>query len=156
MALALEPIQKAHQRTRVSTQKVAVAEIMRGLFKYLEETKRGPDLQVVFFGLTTGGDTVIADAPCVIHALVYDKPDASTTLASLVGSNHATTVQAAPQYIWTLSASVKATKPIILTFPDGLPFSTGLVIESRVGAASGDAVSAAPELGNGFVIIGAP
>lgn len=155
MALSLEGIQKAVQRTRVHTQRVAVAEILRGLFKYLEETKKGPDLQVKFFALSNGADTVIADAACVLHFLMYDKPDASTTAAWLSGSNHASAVQSEEDIRIPVSASVKATKPVMLVDPDGLPFSTGITIASYTTAAGGTR-SATADCGTGFAILGAP
>lgn len=155
MAISLEDFQKAWQRTRISTQRVAVAEILRGLKAYLTENKGQPQLQVVYFALSNSADTVIADAACVLHALVYDKPNASTTAAWLQGSNHASAMQASEDFNIPLSASAKATKPIILTFPDGLPLSAGLVIISATTAAGGTR-SATADCGTGFAILGAP
>lgn len=155
MALSLEDIQKARQRTRISTQKVAVAEILRGLFKYLIETKGAPQLEVKFFALGNGADTVISDAACVLHFLMYDKPNASTTAAWLQGSNHASAMQANEDFNIPLSASVKATKPVMIVDPDGLPLSTGLVIISATTAAGGTR-SATADCGTGMAILGAP
>lgn len=155
MALSLEDIQKARQRTRIETQRVAVAEILRGLFKYLIESKRVTQLQVKQYALTNGADTVIADAACVLHFLLYDKPDASTTAAWLSGSNHASAVQAEEDIRIPLSASVKATKPVMIVDPDGLPFSTGIVIASYTTAAGGTR-SATADCGTGLAILGAP
>lgn len=155
MALSLEDAQKARQRTRIEAQKVAVAEILRGLFKYLLETKKAPQLQVKFFVLANGADTVVSDAACVLHFLMLDKPDASTTAAWLQGSNHASAVQAEEDFRIPLSSSVKATKPVMIVDPDGLPLSTGLTIISATTAAGGTR-SATADCSSGMAILGAP
>lgn len=157
MALSLEGIQKARQRTRYldSAQPVSVTEILRGLFKFLIEQKKGPDIQVKFFAMSNGADTVIMDAACVLHFLMYDKPNASTTAAWLQGSNHASAVQAEEDFRIPLSSSVKATKPVMLVAPDGLPLSTGLTMISATSAAGGTR-SATADCGSGMAILGAP
>jgi hypothetical protein len=64
-------------------------------------------------------------------------------------------VQSEEDFRIPLSTSAKATKPVMIVDPDGLPLSTGLTAISATSAAGGTR-SATADCGSGMAILGAP
>lgn len=156
MALTLEDIRKVKEKCRLdSFSKIGPVNILRGLFKHMNDVLKNPDLQFVPFALANAADTVIADAAGKLYALVAIKPAASTTNAWIKGSNHATVAAAAGDVVIPMIGTGGGGKAQMLCFPDGLPLGTGLTIQSHT-AVNGNTASADADCSTGFAIIGAP
>lgn len=156
MAITVEDIRKVKERCRIdSLSKIGPANILRALFKHMNDTLRNPDLQFVAFALANAADTVIADAACKLYFLLAIKPSASTTNAWIKGSNHATVAAAAGDVVIPMIGTGGGGKAQTLCFPDGLPLGTGLTIQSHT-TVNGNTASADADCATGFAIIGAP
>lgn len=155
MALSLEDITLVKQKCRLdSFSKVGPVNILRGLFKHMNDVLKNPDLQFVAFEFA-GADIAVADAACKLYFMVATKPAASTTNAWIKGSNHATVAAAAGDVVIPLVGTNGGGKAQTLCFPDGLPLGTGLTIASHT-AVDGNTDSSAADRSSGFAIIGAP
>ena len=93
MALTLENVNLVKQRTRWEIRKPGSSEVLKALWKHLEQLSN-PDLQLVPLDYSGGADQVIADVACKLFALYLKKPAASTTDAWIKASDHATTAAA--------------------------------------------------------------
>lgn len=155
MALSLEDINKVRQKCRIdSLSKVGPAQLLRALFKHMNDALRNPDLQFVAYA-HDGNDVVIADAACKLYFMLSIKPAASTTNAWIKGSDHATVAAAAGDVVIPMVGTGGGGKAQTLCFPDGLPLANGLTIASHT-TVNGNTDSNAADRSTGFVIIGAP
>jgi len=155
MALTLEDIRKVKEKCRLdSFAKVGPVNILRGLFKHMNDVLKNPDLQFVAFE-HAGSDIVIADAACKLYFVVAVKPAASTTNAWMKISDHATVCAAAGDVVIPLVGTGGGGKAQTACFPDGCPMANGITTASHT-AVDGSTDSSAADRSTGFFIIGAP
>jgi hypothetical protein len=153
MALSLTDPNTAMRKSRGAARSSGVATALRALRDHLD-TLGNPDIQfVAFTGLETA-DAVIANAACVLLALYFKKPTASTVNAWLKGSDNTTTAGASGDIVFKLIGTSGGGREYCPIFADGLAFGTGLTLGSHTGEQrfSKSLVADAP---SGFAIIGA-
>jgi hypothetical protein len=153
MALSLTDPNIAFRKARGQARSAGVQEALRALSAHIN-TLGNPDLQLVTFSGLSSADGVIANAACVLYALYFRKPTASTVDAWLKGSNHATTAAANGDITFLLVGTSGGGREYCPILGDGLPFSTGLTMGSHT-TVNGNTKSAAADAPSGFAIIGA-
>lgn len=127
--------------------------LLSALFQWLGQHKGNPDLLAVSFATANAADTVIADDPCKLYAVIYTKGSASTTAAFLQISDHDSAVQSEEEIRVEIGATEN--KVQVLIFGHGKPYATGITLHSATTAAGGTK-SATADIGSGLLIIGAP
>jgi len=153
MALTLENVNLVKQRTRWEIRKPGSSEVLKALWKHLEQLSQ-PDLQLVPLDYTGAADQVIADVACKLYALYLKKPAASTTDAWIKASDHATTAAANGDLVVKMIGTGGGGQEHALVFPDGLKFGTGLSTASHT-TVNGNTDSNAADSCVGFAIVGA-
>lgn len=155
MALTLEGIQLVKERCRIEARRnPAVADGLRAFFKAMQALGN-LDLQFVpISGLETA-DKVLADVPCKLYGLFFQKPAASTVDSWLKVSDHATVAAANGDVTAKLRGTSGGNRSYFMNFGDGLPLPTGATAgaHTTVNANGKSLVADAP---TGFAIVGAP
>lgn len=152
MALSLQNPVLVKQKALLDTRKPKIQAIGKALFSYLAQHKGNPDLQLVPFADLAGTASIIADAACKLMGLYIKKPAGSTTAAFIKGSDSSATASATAP---ALSIELPTNQEEFMAFPDGIPFTVGLVLRSDT-AADGSTGSATADKASGFAIIAAP
>lgn len=106
------------------TRSALVFYALKALFLHLATNKGNPDLQLKY--VTDGANNAIVGEACHLYAVVIKKGTDATASYFKV-SNHATQVQADSDII--LKSAV-AGEEIVLLYPDGLAFATGITAGS--------------------------
>ena len=154
MALTLEGINAVRRRCYAEAKDPATKRALDMLFEVLNDQHRNPDLKIAFFSALTTTDKVISDAACKVFAIFGKKPAASTTDAWLKGSDHASAAAAAADVSVKFVGTGGGGKEHCVTFPNGLPFATGLTMGCHT-TNSGNTKSNTADDVVGFAIVGA-
>lgn len=150
MSLALQEYTLAKRRfNQNAAQSSALKQMAVAFFIWLSGQKGHQDMQVVEFTNLTGTDTVIADAPCTLLAVLLKK--ATTTAAYFKGSDSATTASSTAA---ELMARQNAVGVVGLFCPTGLAMANGFTIQSDT-TASGNTGSSAGDGASGVVLLAA-
>lgn len=150
MALSTQEFTLAKRRfNQNAAQNACLKQLAVAFFGWLANQKGRPPLQVVEFTNLTGTDTVIADAPCRLFAILLKK--ATTTAAYFKGSDNATTSSSTAPEIEFRQNSITSDG---LFFPKGNDMANGLTISSDT-TSDGAAGSAAGDGASGVVLLGA-
>jgi len=152
MALSTQNPVLVKQKAEAGNRKPKITLQLKTLFSYLAQHGGNPDLQLVPFAVLSATASVIADAACKLRAHYLKKPVGSTVSAFIKGTDDDVTASATAPAI---SIELPTNQEEILLFPDGIPFSDGLVLISNTTAA-GSTASAAADGASGFAIISAP
>ena len=119
-------------------------------FSWLAQSNGSPDLQVVPFTYLTGTDTVIANAPCKLYAILLKK--ATATAAYFKGSDHASVSSSTAPEIEFRQNAVQVDQ---MFFPKGLAMANGFTVSSDT-TSDGNTTSAAGDGAAGVVVLGNP
>lgn len=124
---------------------------IKALFLHLSANKNNPDLELKV--LTSGANSTLVDSACTLYAVIAKK-GTNATASYLKVSNHATQVQADSDII--LKSAV-AGEELVLMYPNGLAFSTGIAAGSYTGYDGANATTPSTATHNfyGFLIVGA-
>ena len=122
---------------------------MKALKSYLVQHGGNPKLQVIAFDELSDTDVVIADASSKLFALVLKKD--STTATFTKATNHASASSDTAADIVVKTAHVGE---VVLTFPKGEPFATGITMQGNTTADGG--TGSASNGCKGFAVIGDP
>lgn len=154
MALVLESITNVKRRCIPEAKSVGSQAALRMLFEVMNDKHRNQDLKIAFFSTLSAADVVISDSPCKLYAVFLKKPAASTVDAWFKGSDHATVAAANGDITAKLRGTAGGGLEHCITYPDGLPLSTGLTVASHT-TVNGAVDSAAADAPTGFAIVGA-
>ena len=134
-----------------NTRSSEVFYILKAIFLHLAANKSNPDLELKV--LTSGANSTLVDSACTLWA-VFAKKGTDATAAYLKVSNHATQVQADSEII--LKSSV-AGQELVLAYPDGFAFATGIAAGSYTAYNGANATTASTATHNfyGYLVVGA-